>query len=192
MHWARVFDNVYLPLKLAGVGRKDAAGRTSAALADVGLSRFENAFPRELSGGMKMRVSIARAMVTRPRILLMDEPFAALDEITRMKLNNDVIRLAAENRLTVIFVTHRVFESVHLSNRIVVTAARPGRVAAEIAVTAPWPRDEAFRTSPAYADECRRVSAGLGGLARNADRSGRRSLRRAVFPLARLCRPYRW
>jgi len=192
MHWARVFDNVYLPLKLAGVGRKDAAGRTSAALVDVGLSRFENAFPRELSGGMKMRVSIARAMVTRPRILLMDEPFAALDEITRMKLNNDVIRLAAENRLTVIFVTHRVFESVHLSNRIVVTAARPGRVAAEIAVTAPWPRDEAFRTSPAYADECRRVSAGLGGLARNADRSGRRSLRRAVFPLARLCRPYRW
>ncbi len=159
--WAPVFDNVWLPLRLAGISRKAAADRIRRALADVGLSRFEASYPRELSGGMKMRVSIARAMVTRPRTLLMDEPFAALDEITRMKLNNDVIRLAAENKLTVIFVTHSVFESVYLSNRIIVMAARPGRVAADLTVSAPWPRDEGFRTTAAYAEECRRVSIAL-------------------------------
>jgi len=94
----------------------------------------------------------------RPRTLLMDEPCAALDEITRMKLNNDVIRLAAENRLTVIFVTHSLFESVYMSNRIIVQAARPGRVAADLAVSAPWPRDESFRTTAGCAEECRRMS----------------------------------
>ena len=161
MPWTTVFDNVWLPLRLAGVSRAAATDRIRQALVDVGLSKFEASYPRELSGGMKMRVSIARAMVTRPRTLLMDEPFAALDEITRMKLNNDVIRLAAEHRLTVIFVTHSVFESVYLSNRVVVMAARPGRVAADLAITAPWPRDEAFRTTPEYAEECRRVSAAL-------------------------------
>lgn len=159
MPWTSVFENVRLPLRLAGLGRAEVADRVSAALREVGLSRFENAYPRELSGGMKMRVSIARALVTRPRILLMDEPFAALDEITRMKLNNDVVRLAAEHALTVVFVTHSVFESVYLSNRVVVLAARPGRVAADVAIAAPWPRDEAFRTTPLYAEECRKVSA---------------------------------
>ncbi|PQO24110.1 nitrate/sulfonate/bicarbonate ABC transporter ATP-binding protein [Rhodobacteraceae bacterium WD3A24] len=161
MPWARVFDNVWLPLRLAGVGRNRARERVEQALREVGLSKFERAYPRELSGGMKMRVSIARAMVTRPRILLMDEPFAALDEMTRMKLNNDVVRLSAEHGLTVVFVTHSVFESVYLSNRIVVMAARPGRVAEELQVGAPWPRGDDFRTSQTYADECRRVSAEL-------------------------------
>jgi NitT/TauT family transport system ATP-binding protein len=161
MPWTTVFDNVWLPLRLAGVSRAAATDRIRKALADVGLSKFEAAYPRELSGGMKMRVSIARAMVTRPRTLLMDEPFAALDEITRMKLNNDVIRLAAEHRLTVVFVTHSVFESVYLSNRVVVMAARPGRVSADLTIAAPWPRDETFRTTPAYAEECRRVSVAL-------------------------------
>jgi NitT/TauT family transport system ATP-binding protein len=163
MPWATVFDNVYLPLRLAGVSRADATPRVRAALVDVGLSRFEASYPRALSGGMKMRVSIARAMVTRPRILLMDEPFAALDEMTRSKLNNDVVRLAAEHGLTVVFVTHSVFESVYLSTRVVVMAARPGRVAAELALTTPWPRTEDWRISPAFTVEARRVSDSLKG-----------------------------
>ena len=161
MPWATAFDNVYLPLRVAGVGRAEAAPRVDAALAEVGLSRFAGAWPRQLSGGMKMRVSIARAMVTRPRILLMDEPFAALDEMTRMKLNNDVLRLWAEHGLTVIFVTHSVFESVYLSTRVLVMAARPGRVAADLAIASPWPRDDGFRNAPDYAAQCRMVSDAL-------------------------------
>jgi NitT/TauT family transport system ATP-binding protein len=163
MPWGTVFDNVWLPLRLAGLSRRAAADRVRAALVEVGLSKFETAYPRELSGGMKMRVSIARAMVTRPRILLMDEPFAALDEMTRSKLNNDVIRLASEHRLTVIFVTHSVFEAVYLSNRIAVMAARPGRVVADLTVNAPWPRGEDFRVSPEFSAEARRVSQVLKG-----------------------------
>ncbi len=169
MPWTTVFGNVWLPLRLAGIRRAEAAERVRAALVEVGLSRFEKSYPRELSGGMKMRVSIARAMVTRPRILLMDEPFAALDEMTRMKLNNDVMRLAGEHRLTVVFVTHSVFESVYLSNRIVVMAARPGRVAADLEMAAAWPRDDSYRTSPEYAEECRRVSATLKGTLHDDD-----------------------
>jgi NitT/TauT family transport system ATP-binding protein len=163
MPWGTVFDNVWLPLRLAGLSRKAATDRVRAALVEVGLSKFETAYPRELSGGMKMRVSIARAMVTRPRILLMDEPFAALDEMTRSKLNNDVIRLAAEHGLTVIFVTHSVFEAVYLSNRIVVMAARPGRVVADLTVNAPWPRGEDWRISPDFSAEAARVSQVLKG-----------------------------
>ncbi len=163
MPWAKVFDNVFLPLRLAGISRAEATPRVEQALRDVGLSKFAAAYPRELSGGMKMRVSIARAMVTQPRILLMDEPFAALDEMTRTKLNNDVVRLAATHGLTVIFVTHSVFESVHLSTRVVVMAARPGRVAAEMQIQAPWPRDEDWRISPAFSAEAKRVSDTLKG-----------------------------
>ena len=163
MPWATVFDNVWLPLRLAGLPKPTAAERVRQALTEVGLSRFGASYPRELSGGMKMRVSIARAMVTRPRILLMDEPFAALDEMTRMKLNDDVVQLSAEHGLTVVFVTHSVYESVYLSNRVVVMAARPGRVAADLPIAAPWPRDRDFRNSPAFAEETRRVSETLRG-----------------------------
>jgi len=127
----------------------------------VGLTGFEGAYPRVLSGGMKMRVSIARAVVTEPRLLLMDEPFAALDEITRFKLNDDLLRLWQAQRWTVVFVTHSVYESVYLSNRILVMAARPGRVVGEVVVDAPYPRGEAFRTSTPYNEFCRQVSATL-------------------------------
>jgi NitT/TauT family transport system ATP-binding protein len=162
MPWATAITNVRLPLDIAGIAKSEAVARAYQALKDVGLAGFENAFPRELSGGMKMRVSIARAIVTRPSVLLMDEPFAALDEITRFKLNNDLLNLWRDHRFTVIFVTHSVFESVYLSQRIVVMAARPGRVMADIAIDAPYPRDEAFRTSALYGDLCRRVSHTLG------------------------------
>jgi NitT/TauT family transport system ATP-binding protein len=161
MPWASVFDNVFLPLKIAGVPRVRAADDIKAALDLVGLSKFADVYPRELSGGMKMRASIARAMVTRPKLLLMDEPFAALDEMTRAKLNDDVLRLWKALQLTVVFVTHNVWEAVYLSNRVVVMAARPGRVVDDIRIDGPEARDDVFRTSPLYADYCTRVSRSL-------------------------------
>ena len=161
MPWANVFDNVWLPLRLTGQSRAQSAARIEAALELVGLHGFAKAYPREVSGGMKMRVSIARAMVLRPALLLMDEPFAALDEITRLKLNNDLLRLKQELGATVVFVTHSVFESVYLSSRIAVFSARPGRVVADIAVDAPLARDDAFRLSPLYAQACKEASDAL-------------------------------
>ncbi|HTT47442.1 MAG TPA: ABC transporter ATP-binding protein [Pseudolabrys sp.] len=162
MPWADIAANVRLPLKLAHAGEAQARAAARQALEHVGLAEFATAFPRELSGGMKMRASIARALVTEPHLLLMDEPFAALDEITRFKLNNDLLGLWQALRRTVIFVTHSVFESVYLSQRIVVMTPRPGRVFADIAIPAPYPRDERFRTSADYAGYCRTVSEALG------------------------------
>jgi NitT/TauT family transport system ATP-binding protein len=160
MPWTTVFGNVFLPLKLAGVGRAAAAPRIMETLKRVGLADFAEAYPRELSGGMRMRVSIARALVTAPRVLLMDEPFAALDEITRFRLNDDLVALWRELAMTVVFVTHSVFESVFLSSRIVVMTPRPGRVASELAINAP-DRDASFRTSAEYAGFCRIASESL-------------------------------
>jgi NitT/TauT family transport system ATP-binding protein len=161
MPWSNTLKNVMLPMTLAGVAKSDAEARAAEMLALVGLKGFEKSYPRELSGGMKMRVSIARALVIHPKILLMDEPFAALDEITRHKLNDDLLALWWQNRFTAVFVTHSVFESVYLSQRIVVMAARPGRVMADLRSEAPYPRDGLFRTSAEYAHLCRVASETL-------------------------------
>ncbi|HYA73602.1 MAG TPA: ABC transporter ATP-binding protein [Roseiarcus sp.] len=161
MPWATVFANVWLPLRLSGVSKDKARPRVEEALHMVGLSGFAKAYPRELSGGMKMRASIARALVTRPAVMLMDEPFAALDEITRTKLNDDLVALKCSLSATVVFVTHSVFESVYLSTRIVIMAPRPGRAVAEIAVDAPLPRGMDFRMSRGYAEKCRETSMAL-------------------------------
>ncbi|MBD3785816.1 MAG: ABC transporter ATP-binding protein [Sphingomonadales bacterium] len=161
MPWATVAQNVYLPFRLQGLPYPEVEDRIARALALVGLERFHGAYPRQLSGGMKMRVSIARSMVTEPRLILMDEPFAALDEITRHKLNNDLLALREKLQCTVIFVTHSVFESVYLSDRIVVMAARPGRVSAEVQVEEPYPRSEEFRTSARYGELCQMTSEAL-------------------------------
>lgn len=162
MPWATALANVALPLKLRGVAKSEREARAAEALHNVGLKSFERVWPRELSGGMKMRVSLARALVVQPRLLLMDEPFAALDEITRHRLNDDLLELWQRSGVTIVFVTHSVFESVFLSQRIVVMSARPGRVSAELAVTTPYPRSQAFRTSAEYAAWCRQASSRLG------------------------------
>jgi len=161
MPWSNTLRNTMLPLTLAGIGKGEAEARAAEMLALVGLKGFEKSYPRELSGGMKMRVSIARALVTPPKILLMDEPFAALDEITRHRLNDDLLELWWQNRFTAVFVTHSVFESVYLSQRIVVMAARPGRIMADLKNQAPYPRDGLFRTSAEYAHLCRVASETL-------------------------------
>ena len=178
MPWATLFDNVWLPLRLQGRSRKESAPAVRAVLARVGLADFERAHPAQLSGGMKMRASIARALVIRPRVLLMDEPFAALDDITRQALNADLLQWwrpgragpdredraaadARDDRMATLFVTHSVAEAVFLSQRVLVMAARPGRVVAELAITAPYPREAGFRHTPAFMAACRQLGDAL-------------------------------
>ena len=158
MPWARVNENVRLPLDLAGVPKDQSQPKVDAALALVGLDGFSEVYPRELSGGMQMRASIARALATEPNLLLMDEPFGALDEFTRNKLDSDLRQLWAKRDLTVVFVTHSIFEAVYLSSRVVVMGARPGRVIADVQIDGPVDRDEAYRTSPAFIEQCAHLS----------------------------------
>jgi NitT/TauT family transport system ATP-binding protein len=161
MPWGTVLDNVLLPFRIAGRIGAVERERAAAEIRAVGLSGFERAYPRQLSGGMRMRVSIARALVTDPDLLLLDEPFAALDEITRMALNDDLLRLWGNRRPTVVFVTHSVFESVFLSTRIAVMTRRPGRIVADLPIELPQPRERALRTSSDYAAVCATVSQRL-------------------------------
>lgn len=161
MPWRTVFGNVHLPLALRGISKATATGDIMKVLEQVGLEKFANNYPRELSGGMKMRVSIARALITKPKLLLMDEPFAALDEITRQKLNDDVLSLWKSTGITVIFVIHSVFEAAYLSNRIVVMQARPGRVYADIPLQTSLERGALYRSSEDYRSACERVSRAL-------------------------------
>jgi NitT/TauT family transport system ATP-binding protein len=159
MPWASVATNVRLPLDLAHVPRSEATGSVAQALARVGLSEAHDHLPRQLSGGMQMRASIARALVTAPDLLLMDEPFGALDEFTRQRLDGDLIELWRSQQLTVVFVTHSIHEAVFLSTRVVVMAARPGRIVDAFPIDEPHPRNEAFRLSPAFAAIAQRISA---------------------------------
>ncbi|WP_426454260.1 ABC transporter ATP-binding protein [Paenibacillus sp. S-38] len=160
--WANVEDNVMLPLQLKGVPKREQREEAERVLELVGLKDHGKALPRQLSGGMKMRVSIARALATRPKLLLMDEPFGALDEITRQTLQDELLKIwEADRQMTVLFVTHNVFEAVFLSTRVVVMTPRPGKIAAEIPIAAPFPRDEEFRTKPEFSDWVRSVSACL-------------------------------
>jgi NitT/TauT family transport system ATP-binding protein len=158
MPWARVSANVRLPLDLARMPRAHADARVADALARVGLVAFAGSLPRELSGGMQMRVSIARALVTEPDLLLMDEPFGALDEFTRQRMDGELLALWSAQRLTVVFVTHSIQEAVFLSTRVAAMAARPGRIVDAWEIDEPCPRTDAFRLSPAFAAHAQRLS----------------------------------
>ncbi len=162
MPWAPVAANVRLPLRLLGVNNESAERRTREVLNLVGLESFAEAFPHELSGGMKMRASLARALILRPKLLLMDEPFAALDEITRFKLNDELLALWRRLNCTVVFVTHSVFEAAYLSTRTLVLSPRPGTIADEVRfLPATQLSDPQYRTSPAYTARCRKLSTAL-------------------------------
>ncbi len=161
MPWSNVQANVRLPLDLLHMPRSEADEKARYALERVGLQDFARFYPHELSGGMQMRVSIARALVTSPHLLLMDEPFGALDEITRNRLDRDLSALCERERLTVLFVTHSIYEAAFLSSRVLVMSARPGRIFSDVAVDIPRPRPDEFRSSESFTHLAARLSADL-------------------------------
>jgi NitT/TauT family transport system ATP-binding protein len=161
MPWTSVFNNVWLPLRLQGLSRDESHTRVTQALKSVGLEDFAQAYPAQLSGGMKMRASIARALITEPKILLMDEPFAALDDLSRYRLNDDLLRWQQDTSISTLFVTHNIAEAVFLSKRILVMGARPGRIVQEVTIDAPYPRSPSFRESSDFLSYCRSLSSAL-------------------------------
>ncbi len=161
MPWADLFANVYLPLRLAGMSRREAAPKVEEVLARVGLADRMRALPRELSGGMKMRASIARALVDDPELLLLDEPFAALDEITRWQLNDALLDLRRRSAATVVFVTHSVYESAYLADRVAIMRARPGRIDAVLSLARGPERGLPLRRSALFAEDCARIAEAL-------------------------------
>jgi len=161
MPWASVLDNVALPLRISGSSRQRARAAALEALAAVGLADRAYAYPAELSGGMKMRCSIARALITRPSVLLLDEPFASLDEITRHRLNDELLSQWSVRAPTAVFVTHSVFEAVYLSQRVLVMGGQPGSLIADLPVSFDAPRTSALRLEPSFVQQCRSVSDAL-------------------------------
>jgi NitT/TauT family transport system ATP-binding protein len=161
MPWANVLDNVALPLRLMGKSRTMARSIAKESIVSVGLPDVLKYYPFQLSGGMKMRVSLARALVTQPEVLLMDEPFGALDEISRTKLNGELLDLSYRSGWTTIFVTHNIYEAVYLADRVLVMSANPGRICTEISIDVPRPRLPSFRLSPTHVNYCQQVEAAL-------------------------------
>lgn len=160
--WSKLIDNVTMPLTLRGVSKKERIQEGERVLELVGLKDYMKVLPRQLSGGMKMRVSIARALISRPKLLLMDEPFGALDEITRQTLQDELLKIWCNDRkMTVLFITHNVFEAVFLSTRVVVMTPSPGKVADIIDIEAPFPRTDDFRSSPEFGSYVHAVSESL-------------------------------
>lgn len=159
--WRSVIANVGLPLELSGVSKKERIERGERVLELVGLKDHMKALPKELSGGMRMRVSIARALIANPKLLIMDEPFGALDEITRQNLQHELLDIWKKEGLTVLFVTHNVFESVYLSNRVVVMTPRPGKISSLLDVDLPYPREDSLRSTHRYSELVAQVSGDL-------------------------------
>ncbi len=159
--WRTVRKNAQLLLELEGFDRRERERRAAEAMKLVSLDGFERAYPRNLSGGMKMRLSLARALALRPQLFLMDEPFSALDELTRETLQDELLRIWSSEGFTALFVTHNLYEAVYLSRRVIVMSPRPGRVLADIDVPLPYPRTPELRQAPEFNEISARVSATL-------------------------------